>query len=70
MYMVEAGYFPWKLLRKVLNPDFINKYCCNNIHQLERDYLVIDTSIGIEHPEYDGPRLRPDISKLLIKVNI
>ncbi|NP_001135929.1 FAST kinase domains 5-like [Nasonia vitripennis] len=67
LYMLQVNYYPENLLKFVMEPRFLNKLCDNNIHKLDREYLVLDYCIELEHPEYVGPRLRKDINHFLLK---
>jgi len=50
-------------------PEFVTKTCQGNYHFLSREYLVLDYSLRIEVPEYDGPFLKPTLRSFLEKVS-
>lgn len=68
--MLQVNYYPENILKSIMAQEFVNKSCDNNIHKLDREYLVLDYCIELDHPEYVGPRLRKDIQHYLLKVNI
>lgn len=49
-------------------PEHMNKTCFGNHHQLSREYIVLDYSLRIEVPEYNGPFLKPTTCSLLEEV--
>jgi len=51
-----------------MTPEFSSKTCKNNYHFLTREYCVLDYSLQVEVPEYDGPLLKPTIRNMLEKV--
>lgn len=57
------------LIRYVMAPEFVTKTCHGNYHSLSREYLVLDYSLRIEVPEYDGPFLKPTLRSFLEKVS-
>lgn len=69
MYMLQVNFYPEKALHMIMAPEFIKKLSSENINNIERDYLVIDYCLEIEHSEYNGPRLKKSIRNFLLKVN-
>lgn len=66
--MVQVNFYPKNALHMIMTPEFINKLSGGNIDSLERDYLIIDYCLDIEHPEYNGPRLKKSVRNYLLKV--
>ncbi|KAG5317022.1 FAKD5 protein, partial [Acromyrmex heyeri] len=66
-YLATKSIFPMDLIRYVMAPEFVTKTCHGNYHFLSREYLVLDYSLQIEVPEYDGPFLKPIVRNFLEK---
>ena len=66
--MLQVNFYPEKIVEQIMKPEFINKVCKNDIYKLDREYLMIDYCLEIEHPQYTGPRIRRDLLQFLIKV--
>lgn len=49
-------------------PEYMNKTCRGDRHLLSREYIVLDYSLRVEVPEYDGPFLKPTTCSLLEQV--
>jgi len=56
------------LIKFVMAPEYVSKTCRGNYNHLSREYCVLDYSLRIEVPEYDGPFLKPNVRNLLEKV--
>lgn len=69
LYMLQVNFYSEKALKIIMEPEFIKNLSKGNIDQLERDYMVIDYCLELEHPEYNGPRLKKSIRNYLVKVN-
>ncbi|XP_014224204.1 uncharacterized protein LOC106650599 isoform X1 [Trichogramma pretiosum] len=67
MYMLQVNYYPEKLIKKIMDPDFIKNLCNGDIHKLDREYIVIHYCLVLDHPQYNGPLLRRDMLQFLIK---
>lgn len=70
MFMLKQQFYPEEILKRILDPDFVNKISDSNLYKLDRNYLDIDFCIELEYPEYNGPRLRKDVVNFLMKVKI
>lgn len=57
------------LIKYVMAPEFVTKICHGNYHLLSREYLMLDYSLQIEVPDYDGPFLKPTVRNFLGKVS-
>ncbi|XP_012063545.1 PREDICTED: FAST kinase domain-containing protein 5, partial [Atta cephalotes] len=66
-YLTTKSIFPMDLIRYIMAPEFVTKTCNGNYHFLSREYLVLDYSLRIEVPEYDGPFLKPTLKSFLEK---
>lgn len=51
-----------------MTPEFINRICYNNPRLLSAEYCVLDCSLRLEVPEYQGPFLKPTTCNFLEKV--
>lgn len=49
-------------------PEYVTKTCHGNYSSLSREYCVLDYSLRIEVPEYDGPFLKPHVSCSIAQV--
>lgn len=49
-------------------PEYVTKTCYGNYSSLSREYCVLDYSLRIEVPEYDGPFLKPHVSCSIAQV--
>jgi len=67
-YLTTQNVYPTDLIKFVMAPEYVNKICYGNYNHLSREYCVLDYSLQIEVPEYDGPFLKPNIRNLLEKV--
>jgi len=67
-YLTILNIYPIDLIKRVMIPEFFSKMCKNNYQFLTREYCVLDYSLQVEVPEYDGPFLKPIIRNMLEKV--
>lgn len=70
MFMMKEQFYPEKILKRIMEPDFMNQISDGDIYKLGPGYLDIDYCIELAHPNYDGPRVRKDVLSYLLKVNI
>ncbi|KAL6259176.1 hypothetical protein P5V15_009097 [Pogonomyrmex californicus] len=66
-YLSIQNIYPIDLIKRVMAPEFVIKTCRGNYHYISREYCVLDYSLQIEVPEYDGPFLKPNIRDFLQK---
>lgn len=66
-YLTTQNIFPMDLIKYVMAPEFVTKICHGNYHLLSREYLMLDYSLQIEVPDYDGPFLKPTVRNFLGK---
>ncbi|KYN06823.1 PREDICTED: FAST kinase domain-containing protein 5, mitochondrial [Cyphomyrmex costatus] len=66
-YMTIQNIYPIDLIKYVMAPEFVTRTCQGDYHFLSREYLVLDYSLRIEIPEYDGPFLKPTVRIFLEK---
>ncbi|NP_001135930.1 FAST kinase domains 5-like [Nasonia vitripennis] len=67
MFLLKQQVYPEEILKRILDPDFVNRTSNSNVYKLDRNYLDIDFYLEFEHPEYNGPRLRKDLVNHLMK---
>ncbi|KAL0102099.1 hypothetical protein PUN28_018564 [Cardiocondyla obscurior] len=66
-YLATQNVYPINLIKRVMDPVFVNKICRSNYQYLSREYCVLDYGLRIEVPEYDGPFLKSSICSFLEK---
>ncbi|XP_012223331.1 FAST kinase domain-containing protein 5, mitochondrial [Linepithema humile] len=66
-YLARKSIYPTDLIQCVMTPAFINKVCYNNHRFLTAEYCVLDYSLRLEVPEYQGPFLKPATCSFLEK---
>ncbi|XP_056601624.1 FAST kinase domain-containing protein 5, mitochondrial [Triplophysa dalaica] len=52
-----VGQFPHDLVSLALSPEFISKACRSQELELKKDLFTLDGSVGLELPNWTGPRL-------------
>uniref|UniRef100_T1IMB0 furin n=1 Tax=Strigamia maritima TaxID=126957 RepID=T1IMB0_STRMM len=57
--------FPEDLIQQALNPDFFNLVESKMKYGQRREYLMLDSTVEIELPNYSGPRLDPTTKRNL-----
>jgi len=67
-YLARRSIYPTDLIQRVMRSEFINKFSCNNYRSLSVEYCVLDYSLRLEVPEYQGPFLKPTICSFLENV--
>lgn len=56
------------LIEHIMAPKYIHKICNGNYTRLSREYCVLDYSLQVEVPEYNGPFLQSSLRSFLEKV--
>lgn len=68
MYLSHAGIYPLDILQRVMHPDYLRNMYNNNSFKVGHPYLILESGLQIEVPEYKGPTLPPKIRNYLVKV--
>ncbi|EZA53791.1 hypothetical protein DMN91_012094 [Ooceraea biroi] len=66
-YLAVLNIYPIDLIKRIMMPEFISNTCNNNYRNLTREYCVLDYSLRVEVPEYDGLLLKPTTVNMLEK---
>lgn len=66
-YLAILGIYPTDLIKRIMSPEHMNKICHGNYIYLSREYCVLDYSLRLEVPEYNGPFLKPSVCQFLEK---
>ncbi|KAJ8678571.1 hypothetical protein QAD02_014358, partial [Eretmocerus hayati] len=64
-YMMQMDFYPEEALEYIMSPDFYKR--AYDTYNLDREYMMLDYCIEIDHPEYHGPRLPKCSLNALIK---
>lgn len=64
-YLATQNVFPMDLMKRIMAPEYVSKTCRSNY--FPREYLVLNNSLLLEAPSYDGPFLKSDLKLLLEK---
>lgn len=68
-FMSYVNVYPKDLIKLVMSPEYIHKTCSGNYRYFSREYCVLDYSLQLEVPEYDGPFLKPEQRSFMTKVH-
>ncbi|KAK0167307.1 hypothetical protein PV327_004724 [Microctonus hyperodae] len=67
MYLSHVGIYPLDIIAKVMHPDYLRDVYNNNSFRIGQPYLILESALRIEVPEYKGPTLPPKIRNYLVK---
>lgn len=66
-YLCLKGIYDETLIQKVLDMEFLYNAYGKKQYMFGREILYIDTTVELEYPNYNGPRLPPEIRNYLSK---
>ncbi|EFN63850.1 FAST kinase domain-containing protein 5 [Camponotus floridanus] len=66
-YLAILNIYPTDLIERVMAPSYLHKICKGNYIELSREYSVLDYSLRLEVPEYNGPFLKSSLCSFLDK---
>lgn len=66
-YLAVLSIYPTDLIARVMSPEHLDKICHGNYTYLTREYCVLDYSLRLEVPEYNGPFLKSSVCHFLEK---
>ncbi|XP_023248454.1 FAST kinase domain-containing protein 5, mitochondrial-like [Copidosoma floridanum] len=61
MYITQVNYYSEETLSYFMSREFIEKLSQGNWNKLNREYLILDYCLEIDHPEYRGPRIEKNL---------
>ncbi|XP_014219343.1 FAST kinase domain-containing protein 5, mitochondrial-like [Copidosoma floridanum] len=67
MYITQVNYYSEETLSYFMSREFIEKLSQGNWNKLNREYLILDYCLEIDHPEYRGPRIEKNLLEHLKK---
>ncbi|XP_032677361.1 uncharacterized protein LOC116846978 [Odontomachus brunneus] len=66
-FLTYVNVYPTDLIKHIMMPEQIHKSCHGQFHSVSREYLVLDCSLQVEVPHYDGHLLRPYVRDQMLK---
>lgn len=66
-YLAVLSIYPTDLIGRVMTREHLDKICHGQYIYLTREYCVLDYSLRLEVPDYNGPFLKPSICDFLEK---
>lgn len=67
-FLSYVNVYPTDLIQRIMTPMFVHNTCSGNYRYIPREYCVLDYSLRVDMPEYDGPFLKPEMRNFIAKV--
>ncbi|XP_025163347.1 uncharacterized protein LOC105183367 isoform X2 [Harpegnathos saltator] len=66
-YLSLVNIYPKDLIERIMMPSYIHKLVSRKYYHVSREFFVLNNSLRVEVPDYNGPFLQPSLHNYLLK---